>query len=242
MSETAPNEPVQPDLSEKGRDAKGKPISSDRRLFMQLLVFVGNEREEDLIQALSAQRFAGALYRDINQPRGFGLLTASEDPNFFLDELRTFLRSSPFSRMEQQEEMTMFGRTYSIGYEQDLERTLLGRPLERILSPELPWVVWYPLRRKGEFAKIPTAEERDILMEHGRIGHLFGSAGLAQDIRLACFGLDRNDNDFVIGLLGPNLFPLSAVVQTMRKTRQTSEFIEQLGPFFIGKAVWQAQS
>jgi hypothetical protein len=43
----------------------------------------------------------------------------------------------------------------------------------------------------------------------------------------------------VIGLIGKDLFPLSAMVQAMRKTRQTSEFLEKLGPFFIGKAVWQ---
>jgi len=31
------------------------------------------------------------------------------------------------------------------------------------------------------------------------------------------------------------------MVQAMRKTRQTAEFLEQLGPFFVGKAVWQAK-
>jgi hypothetical protein len=25
----------------------------------------------------------------------------------------------------------------------------------------------------------------------------------------------------------------------MRKTRQTSEFLESIGPFFVGKAIWQ---
>jgi len=30
-------------------------------------------------------------------------------------------------------------------------------------------------------------------------------AGLVQDIRLACFGLDRDDNDFVIGLIGSRI-------------------------------------
>ncbi len=50
-------------------------------------------------------------------------------------------------------------------------------------------------------------------------GRQFGEAGLAQDIRLACQGLDKNDNDFVIGLVGKELFPLSALVQTMRVSR-----------------------
>ena len=50
----------------------------------------------------------------------------------------------------------------------------------------------------------------------------FGSADLAHDVRLACHGLDKEDNDFVIGLIGKDLFPLSAIVQAMRKTQQTS--------------------
>ena len=45
-----------------------------------------------------------------------------------------------------------------------------------------------------------------------------------------------------IGLLSDQLFPLSAIVQTMRKTRQTSEFLTSLGPFFVGKAVWKSSS
>ena len=36
------------------------------------------------------------------------------------------------------------------------------------------------------------------------------------------------------------LFPLSAIVQTMRKTQQTSLYLERLGPFFVGRAVWQS--
>ena len=56
---------------------------------------------------------------------------------------------------------------------------------------------------------------------------------------VACHGLDKHDNDFVIGLLGPNLFPLSAIVQEMRKTEQTSQYLDSLGPFFVGKVAWQ---
>jgi len=36
------------------------------------------------------------------------------------------------------------------------------------------------------------------------------------------------------------LFPLSAVVQSMRKTQQTSLYLDRLGPFFIGRAIWRA--
>jgi chlorite dismutase len=43
----------------------------------------------------------------------------------------------------------------------------------------------------------------------------------------------------VIGLVGRELHPLSHLVQTMRRTAQTSEFIQTLGPFFIGHALWR---
>ena len=67
-----------------------------------------------------------------------------------------------------------------------------------------------------------------------------GAGDYAHDIRLACHGLDKDDNDFVIGLIGKDLYPLSAIVQAMRKTQQTSLYLERLGPFFVGRAVWQA--
>ena len=79
-----------------------------------------------------------------------------------------------------------------------------------------------------------------ILAEHGAIGMSFGAGDYAHDIRLACHGLDKDDNDFIIGLIGKELFPLSALVQTMRKTQQTSLYLERLGPFFVGRALWQS--
>jgi chlorite dismutase len=65
----------------------------------------------------------------------------------------------------------------------------------------------------------------------------FGAADYAHDVRLSCHGLDRSDNDFVVGLIGKDLFPLSAVVQSMRRTQQTSLYLDRLGPFFVGRKV-----
>jgi chlorite dismutase len=70
----------------------------------------------------------------------------------------------------------------------------------------------------------------------------YGRAGLGHDLRLACHGLDKNDNDFIVGLIGPQLAPLSMIVQRMRKTKQTSLHLEKLGPFFIGKVIWQSEN
>jgi chlorite dismutase len=224
-----------PDLREKGSNDQ----ASDRRLFMQLLAF-GNSRDSHaLIEALKAAPFPAVLYEDLHDPQGVALLTFNEETDFFVTELRAFLNDSPFSTLTQKPQFTMFGRTYSLGYEPDLEESLFNRPRNTALNPDWPWVVWYPLRRSGEFAQLPHEKTREILMEHGSIGRNFGEADLAHDIRLACYGLDQNDNDFVIGLLGSSLHPLSAIVQTMRKTIQTSLYIEKLGPFWVGKAVWQ---
>ena len=80
-----------------------------------------------------------------------------------------------------------------------------------------------------------------VLGEHGKLGFKFGHAGLGKDIRLASHGLDKNDNDFVIGVIGKELYPLSALIQAMRKTKQTSQHLESLGPFFVGKALFQSK-
>ena len=154
----------------------------------------------------------------------------SETPDAFVSELRSFLRSPPFAELEAKPELTMLGRTYAIGYEQDSEETLVERPRRRVLDPALEWAIWYPLRRAGSFEQLSRSEQNAILMEHGGIGMSFGRAGLGYDIRLACHGLDKLDNDFVVGLLGPELHPLSIIVQRMRKTQQTSLHLERLGP------------
>lgn len=59
-------------------------------------------------------------------------------------------------------------------------------------------------------------------------------------MRLACHGLDAADNDFIIGLLGADLAPLSKLVETMRSTEQTADWLERLGPFFVGRKTWQS--
>jgi chlorite dismutase len=230
------------DVAEHGRTADGETTSLDRRLYMQLHAYGGARDSSALISALDeAGGIDGALYEDVNDPRGVALLTLSESPGAFVEGYRSFLQSSPFAELEPKPELTMLGRTYAIGYEQDLEETLVERPRRRVLDPALPWAVWYPLRRAGSFEQLSRREQDTILMEHGGVGMAFGRAGLGYDIRLACHGLDRDDNDFVVGLLGPELHPLSIIVQRMRKTKQTSLHLERLGPFFVGRVAWQSQ-
>jgi hypothetical protein len=239
-TERARRGPEPPDLSEKGGAKNGQLQRSDERLFMQLLAFGGCTDTQPLADALADAAVTAVLYQDLNDPRGIALLTVTEDPAVFLDRVRRVLNTGPFASLNQKPEYTMLGRTYSIGYEPDLKETLLDRPRRTVLNPAWMWAVWYPLRRSGRFSQLAAEEQRVILAEHGAIGMSFGAGDYAHDIRLACHGLDKDDNDFVVGLVGKDLLPLSALVQAMRKTQQTSLYLERLGPFFVGRAVWQS--
>ena len=229
-----------PDLSERGGLKGGEPQRSDQRLFVQLLAFGDCENSAALAQHLAAVRIDTVLYEDLNDPHGVAVLALASDPNLFVDVLRPALQQGAFAALALKPELTMFGRTYALGYEPDLVDTLLERPRRAALNPAWPWGIWYPLRRSGGFAQLSAEEQRKILAEHGAIGKAFGAGDYAHDIRLACHGLDRYDNDFVVGLVGKELFPLSALVQTMRTTQQTSLYLDRLGPFFIGRKVGRA--
>ena len=227
-------------LAERGKTAEGAPQSLDRRLFVQLLAYTGCPDPAPLAEAAEAAGVGGALYQSAQDPRGVAVVTFHEDPAFFVEDGRRLHASEPFRGLTPLPALTMLGRTYSIGYETDLLGALVARPVRTMTNPDWPWAVWYPLRRSGRFEREGREEQRRMLMEHGGIGRAFGASDLAHDVRLACHGLDPNDNDFVAGLVGRDLHPLSAVVQRMRATRQTAEFIERLGPFFVGRAVWQS--
>ena len=227
-------------VNEKGAPKDGKPQLLDKRLFVQLLVFNGVKDSKTLINALEKSGIESVLYEDLNDPSSVGLLIMSEEPDFFTTKLRRFINESSFSSLHIKPEYAMFGRTYSLGHERDLEDWLLRRVRRVTRNPLWSWAVWYPLRRKGSFALLSAKEQGEILMEHGTIGRAFGEKDLGHDVRLASYGLDKNDNDFTIGLIGKDLHPLSLLVQTMRKTKQTSTYIEKMGPFFVGKAVYQS--
>lgn len=237
---TQPTQPQPLDLSEKGL-SNGQVTSLNRRLFMKFTAFGGCPKPQAVIEALQDTSVTGALYLDANDPEGIGIIAVSENPDYFVDKLRALFNSRPFDRLQHKNEFDMLGRTYSIGYEPDLQDTLLIKPLHKLLNPKSRWAIWYPLQRAKKFQTLPEDHQRRILAEHGTLAKRYGTGGYAADIRLACHGLDKHDNDFIVGLLGPELHPLSAVVQEMRKTEQTSAYLDSLGPFFIGKAVWQSR-
>jgi chlorite dismutase len=237
------------DVNEYGGKKDGVRQSTNRRLFMQLLVFrvpsgsqpvsggpkaapdaVGAE----LLATLKARKIPGVVYADAQDPRSLAVLSWSEDPSHFIRTIRPLFTESPLSHVELRDDFAMLGRTYATGHEPELEWTLLRRPIENVLNEVRRWHVWYPLRRKGGFLREEPIEQSHMMREHAALGIAYGQTDLATDVRLACHGIDANDNEFVIGLVGSELHPLSHLVQAMRKTRQTSEFIEKMGPFFVG--------
>jgi len=233
------------DVREYGGKRDGVRQSSDRRLFMQLLVAdfappLGALAVAGALEACRRARVPAVVYVDAMSPRGVGLLTWSEDPAHFVRAVRPLFADGPLARGVLRDGYAMIGRSYSTGHEPDLEWTLLRRPIENVTNEAYPWHVWYPLRRNGAFARLEPIEQSHILREHAQIGMAYGAQELAHDIRLACHGLDPADNEFVIGLVGSQLHPLSHLVQAMRKTRQTSEFIEKMGPFFVGHVAGRA--
>ncbi|HLK35330.1 MAG TPA: chlorite dismutase family protein [Polyangiaceae bacterium] len=231
------------DVLEYGGKRDGTRQAIDRRLFMELVVFkvdAGKNAEEfgrKLAQACALEQVQGVIYADAVHPRGLGLLAWSDDPSHFVRKVRPLFAREGLADVRIRADFGMLGRTYGTGHEPDLEWTLLRRPVENVLNEAYPWHVWYPLRRTGGFARLEPHEQSNILREHAQIGMAYGAQELAHDVRLACHGLDAADNEFVIGLVGRDLHPLSHLVQAMRRTRQTSEFIEKMGPFFVGYAL-----
>lgn len=242
---TTANEPKPPglptiDVNEYGGKKEGERQAMNRRLYMQLLVFCApagvdpSRVAAETAAALAAKKIGGVVYADTMNPRGLGLLTWSEDPAHFVRAVRPLFAEGALAGVELRDDFAMFGRSYSTGHEPDLAYVLLKRPIDNVMNEALPWHVWYPLRRTGAFAKLEGIDQSHILREHASLGMAYGAQELAHDIRLACHALDAQDNEFVIGLVGKELHPLSHLVQAMRKTRQTSEFIAKMGPFFVG--------
>ena len=229
-----------PDLSEHGAPVRGQAQTSDIRLFVQLQVFTECLDVSPVVEAVRRSGLVAAVYANLNDPRGIGVVAMDEDPTMFADSFRALLIASPFDLLTPVPDFTMIGRTYAQGREADLSDFLLHRVPRNILNPNAPWAVWYPLRRTGAYNRLPRADQGKIMMEHGMLGRRYGEAGYAADVRLECHGIDRDDNEFVIGLIGSDLLPLSKLVREMRATRQTAEFIQAMGPFFVGRALYQA--
>lgn len=231
------------DIREIGLAVRGVVQALDRRLYVHLAIYRGRvdlAAVADMLrrrESSEAEPAEWVLYADAVDPFAFGLLALNESPERLMEFMRRAAALAPLDSCELDSQRTLYGRTYSSGREPDLVEALLERPRRYLFHKDWNWVVWYPLRRKPEFERLSRDEQTAILMEHATMGRVYGECDYAHDVRLACYGLDRNDNEFVVGLVGANLHRLSRLVQEMRKSRQTSEYIKSLGPFFVGRVI-----
>jgi hypothetical protein len=228
------------DLVEHGGAIRGTPQTLDARLFFRLLVFTGCTDAQAIVAAVAGSGLEAVVYADLSDPYAIGVLVMSENPAAFTGEARDLFLREPLTSLIPLPDLTMVGRTYGTGREQDLADWLLHKPRRNALNPDYPWAIWYPLRRLGSFNRLSRGEQGKIMGEHALIGRAYGEIGKAVDIRLECHGLDRDDNEFLLGIIGPELYPLSKLIKDMRSTRQTSEFIQTMGPFFVGRALYQS--
>jgi len=191
------------DVLEHGAPRDGKPQVSSRRLFVQLVALEcprtpGIGAVARTLNALMGDfALSGVIYADFHDPLSLALVVIEEDPSELNAKLRNVIGSNSLpDTIGVRHDYAMLGRTYSSGFEADLEDWLIERPQRALFDPANQFAVWYPLRRLGGFERLEPSEKGTILREHGGIGRAYGEQNLAHDIRLACHGLDPNDNDF----------------------------------------------
>ena len=242
----APRDARRPDRprpsAEKGtRD--GERISLDRRLFVKFTA-CGNCRDVNAAAANALDRagVTGALYLDANDPRGIGLVAVSEDPEWFVTTWRDLLASPPLrcdgakgrsSTCWDAPIPSATSRTSSTCSSSGRSpasptRRSAGRSGTRFAVPSPSRSSPPPTSAASSPSTAPSAT---------------GTAppGSPSTCASPATASTANDNDFIIGLLGANLFPLSSIVQAMRGTEQTSRYLESLGPFFVGRVAWQGR-
>ena len=212
------------DVRERGANGQ----TSDRRLFMQLQVLTGVAEAKPLVAALEASGVPGVALRRRERSAGRGRPRASPRTRRSSPASSgALLGREPFAGLTPRPELTMLGRTYASGFEPDLEDWLLApaaphRAESRVAVGHL--VSAAPdgrLRAPGR-----PRSRRASCASTATIGRGYGDADLAHDVRLACHGLDTHDNDFVIGLVGRELHPLSHLSRPCagrRRPRPTSQ-------------------
>jgi hypothetical protein len=152
--ETARAKMQPPDLSERGGMKDGVPQRSDDRLFFQLLVFTGCTDSRGVASHIQNSGVEGVVYENVNDPRGVAVLSLTRTPEAFVEHVRPALNAGVGADLTLTPEYTMMGRTYALGYEPDLQDTLIDRPRRTVLNPLWRWGIWYPLRRSGRFAQL----------------------------------------------------------------------------------------
>jgi len=209
---------------------------SDNTLRNQLQVFdiqfVGGPRAmvSALSRRLREKRIDGVIYGDANDHRGIGLLTWAKDPADILENVHALLGGKRFSALTPRPGWVMFGR---------VSGDSVDATVDTLLRSDQRWGVWYPVRNKPEWGSLDETARGAAQREHGKVAKKFTSADKVSYVRLSCHGIDPEDNDHIFGLTAASLTDISLLQEAMRGTSQIANYVEKMGPVFVGRKVWQ---
>ena len=88
MSEPVQSPPAVPDLLEHGAPVRGQPQALDRRLYVQLQAFTDCLDTAPVVEAVRRSGLEAAVYANVNDPRGVGVVLLDEDPAAFAGPAR----------------------------------------------------------------------------------------------------------------------------------------------------------
>jgi hypothetical protein len=108
-----------------------------------------------------------------------------------------------------------------------------------VLHAEQRWATWYPIRNKPEWGTLDKAKKTAAQKEHGAVAKEFVDSDKVSYVRLSCNGLDPEDNDHIFGLTAGSLEDISLLQEAMRGTSQIANYVDKIGPVFVGRKVWQ---
>ena len=229
------------DVNEYGGKKDGERQAMNRRLFMQLLVFdapageAADEIGKDLAAQLRHNAIAGVVYADASSPRGLGLLTWSEDPAHFVQAVRPLFarrlaaQGGPAPAVRDARPHLRHGpragpraRAPAPRHpERDERRSTRGTSGTRSAARA---------RSRGSTRRsraASCASTRRSASPTARPSWRTTSASRAT-------GSTPRTTSSSSASSGASSTRFSHLVQTMRKTRQTSEYIAKMGPFFVG--------
>lgn len=207
--------------------------TNDIPLFLQLLVFTDCTDFKPLSMQLSRLDLDCYLFKDLRDPQGIGVLAIAEDPEHIVSQLQEALSNRLLRVLMLRQELTMTARTHAAA-------TPTRHELEAMLrNAEWPWAIWYPMRGTASLSDLDEKLQGPVF---DRIVDTAGvdPAGFGRAL-LKSHGLDQHANEFVQGLLGPDLHQLSTVVEATRRSPLHSEYVAASGPFFVGRAIREGE-
>ena len=209
---------------------------------MKFTAFGGCADPQAAVAALAEDGVEGALYVDANDPQGIGLIVAAEDPGLLRDDAARAVQPPAVRGVHAQarvrharphvlDRLRARSRGHAVheAARQDAEPR---EPLGRVVSAAA---------RRRSFRRCRPIISAASWPSTARSRNATAPAGMPPTCASRATASTRTTTTSSSACSARTCIRLSAVVQEMRKTEQTAQYLDSLGPFFVGKAVWQAK-